>query len=449
MVSASLKLKWLEGLEIALGSKEESRSQPDLAEELARSLVIWAQPLLQPIRYKCLFGGRGSGKSYAVADALLIVGLSRKIRVLCGREFQISIKDSVHYLLKERIEALGLQDFYTVQETTILGANGTSFIFKGVRQNIQSIKSMAGITHCWLEEAQTISAESWRVLVPTIREEGSEIWVTFNPNHETDTVYQELVEKEFSPDRAYVRRVNWDENPHFPDTLDEERRSMAATDPNAYQHIWEGGFWEKSDAQILQGKWFVDEFSPYEPTVNGGVQVKTGWDGPYLGADFGFAQDPTVLIKLWIHDRCLYVERESYAVGLELDHTADRWRLDIPDCHLYTVRADNARPESISYLKRHGIPKIVAVSKGAGSVEDGIAHLRSYDKIIIHPRCKHTIEEARLYSYKVDRLTGDVLPIVVDASNHVWDSARYGLQPLIRGVAAPARRYTVTSARNW
>jgi phage terminase large subunit len=95
VVSASLKLKWLEGLEIALGSKEESRSQPDLAEELARSLVIWAQPLLQPIRYKCLFGGRGSGKSYAVADALLIVGLSRKIRVLCGREFQISIKDSV------------------------------------------------------------------------------------------------------------------------------------------------------------------------------------------------------------------------------------------------------------------------------------------------------------------------------------------------------------------
>jgi phage terminase large subunit len=121
---------------------------------------------------------------------------------------------------------LGLQDFYTVQETTILGANGTSFIFKGVRQNIQSIKSMAGITHCWLEEAQTISAESWRVLVPTIREEGSEIWVTFNPNHETDTVYQELVEKEFSPDRAYVRRVNWDENP----TLSRHARRRTAID---------------------------------------------------------------------------------------------------------------------------------------------------------------------------------------------------------------------------
>lgn len=417
MASKSVKQELIEELESAFGLKEGNH-RPELAAELAQTLTDWAQPLFAPRRYKCLFGGRGSGKSFAVADALLIEGLKRKIRVLCAREFQISIKDSVHALLKARIEVLGLEDFYIVQDATILGANGSSFIFKGVRHNVQSIKSMAGLTHCWLEEAQTVSAESWQVLVPTIREEGSEIWVTFNPLNKTDTVYQELVEK--NRDNAYTERVNWDRNPHFPSVLDEERRSMAATDPDAYHHIWEGGFWEKSDAQILNGKWMVDEFEPEQ-----------GWNGPYLGVDFGFAQDPTTLIRCWVHDNRLYIEHESYAVGLELDHTADRWKLDVPECEKYVIRADSARPESISYLRRHGIPRIEGVAKGKGSVEDGIAHLRSYEKIVIHPRCKHTAEEARLYSYKTDRITGDVLPVVVDAFNHCIDAIRYGLAPLI------------------
>nr|WP_290224079.1 PBSX family phage terminase large subunit [Trichocoleus desertorum] len=397
---------------------KDKGDRPDLAAKLAQGLTDWAQPLFLPKRYKCLWGGRGSGKSWAAADALLIEGLRRKIRVLCAREFQASMRDSVHALLKGRIEVLGIEDFYKVQDTIILGSNGSSFIFRGVRHNVQSIKSMAGITHCWLEEAQTISAESWQVLVPTIREEGSEIWVTFNPLNKTDAVYQELVEKPRS--NAYVERVNWDRNPYFPKVLDDERREMAATDSDTYQHIWEGGLWEQSDAQILNKKWIIDEFEPLE-----------GWNGPYHGADFGFAKDPTTLIRCWVHQNRLYIEHESYAVGLELDHTSDRWKLDIEGCDRHTIRADSARPESISYLKRHGIPKIEAVAKRPGSVEDGIAHLRSYEKIIIHPRCKHTAEEARLYSYKVDRLTGDVLPVVVDADNHMIDALRYALEPMI------------------
>lgn len=386
--------------------------------QLANNFPDWAQPLMQPQRYKCLYGGRGSGKSYAVADALLIIGTSRKCRALCSREFQVSIKESVHYLLAERIEALKLNEFYEVQRDRIMGKNGTEFIFKGVRHNVNSIKSMAGLTHLWIEEAQSISAESWRVLVPTIREPGSEIWLTFNPYLETDVVYQELVAKERS--NAYVQRVNWDMNPWFPDVLDEERRFMQRTDPDAYHHIWEGGFWEKSDAQILGGKWVVDGFEP-----------SSEWDGPYHGADFGFAQSPTTLIKCWVGDRRLWIEYESWAVGLELDYTAERWLLDVPECDRHVIRADNARPESISYLARHGMPWIAGVKKKQGSVEDGIAFLRSFDKIVIHPRCKHCIEEARLYSYKVDRLTGDVLPVIVDAHNHCWDGIRYGLQPLI------------------
>lgn len=443
--SVSRKQELIDELEAEFGLKEGA-NRPELAATLALNLVGWAKPLLKPARYKCLYGGRGSGKSYAVADALLIIGLVRKIRVLCAREFQESIKESVHYLLKERIEVLGLDDFYRVQNDSITGQNGTIFIFKGVRHNVSSIKSMAGITHCWIEEGQTISAESWQVIVPTIREEGSEIWVTFNPHQKTDTVYQEVVEKK--RDNSYVERVNWDRNPHFPKTLDDERRTMQATDPDAYHHIWEGGFWEKSEAQILSGKWVVDEFEPGE-----------GWDGPYHGADWGFGSDPTTAVRVWIHNRRLYVERESYAHQLELDDTARLWIADIPGIEGYPVRADNSRPESISHVRRGRpasgedlgcppIPGLVGVVKGAGSVEDGIAHLRSYEKIVIHPRCKYAAEEARLYSYKVDRLSGDVLPIIVDAHNHIWDAVRYALEPIIKA-RDPGKRHRPRSTTNW
>ena len=392
---------------------------PAVVEAAIAGLAPWAKPLLEPRRYKCLYGGRGSGKSYALADTLLIEGAQRKCRILCAREFQNSIKDSVHYLLKERIEALGLGGFYEVQEATILGANGTSFVFKGIRRNVQSIKSMAGLTHCWIEEGQTISAESWRVLVPTIREEGSEIWVTFNPAQKEDCIYQEFIVK--GKENGYIQRVNWDSNPHFPSTLDAERREMQRTDPDLYAHIWEGECWERSDAQVLSGKWIVDEFEP-----------GADWDGPYFGADWGFATDPTTLVKLWVSDRRLYVEAESYAVGLELDDTAERWQQDIPGSDRYVVRADNARPESISHVRRNGYPRLMAAKKGPGSVEDGIAHLRSYEQIVIHPRCRHAAEEARLWRYKVDRLSGDVLPVLASGNEHCWDAARYALEPLIR-----------------
>jgi phage terminase large subunit len=213
-------------------------------------------------------------------------------------------------LLKERIEVLGLEDFYHATRESIVGVNGSTFIFKGVRHNVQSIKSMAGLTHLWLEEAQTISAESWKVLIPTIREEGSEIWVTFNPLNKTDTVWRSW---SIRRDRTLTSaKVNWDLNPHFPSVLDEERRSMAATDPDAYQHIWEGGFWEQSDAQILHGKWIIEDFEP-----------SAGWDGPYHGADWGFGSDPTTgdsLLGAW--SQALYrirIARSPVGAGRHFD----------------------------------------------------------------------------------------------------------------------------------
>lgn len=428
--SLRIKEKWNRRL------LERVRSNPtadiDL-DTLAEAMVDWAKPLQQPARYKCLYGGRGSGKSYAVADTLLIEGSRRCIRVLCGREFQVSIKDSVHHLLKRRINELGLSDFYTVQEATILGPHGTQFIFKGIRHNISSIKSMSGITHCWIEEAQTISQESWEVLVPTIREEGSEIWVTFNPHQDSDPIYQLFVEK--PRPNSYIERVNWDRNPHFPTVLDEERRLMAATDPDLYAHIWEGECIKNSEAQVLFGKWVVDEFTP-----------GSDWDGPYHGGDWGFGTDPSAAVRLWVHGRKLYVEYESYAYRLELDDTAKRWRQDIPGIEGYVVRADSSRPDSISHVRRHGIPQLQGAKKGPNSVAEGIAHLRSYEKIIVHPRCKNFAQECRLYSHKVDRLTGDVLPDIIDKYNHLIDSARYALEPLMKPIA---QRRQAQARSNW
>lgn len=415
----SLRLRAAAELELRRRRQGTLSLPSERLEPLWAAFPEWAKPLRDSVRYKVMHGGRGAGKSYAVADALLIEGSSRKCRILCAREYQNSIKESVHYLLKERVYALGLDDFYKVQETTITGLNGTSFVFKGIRHNVQSIKSMAGLTHCWIEEGQTISAGSWQILVPTIREEGSEIWVTFNPHHATDPMYAEFVTH--ARPNAWVKQVNWKDNPWFPETLDEERRVMLANDPDLYQHIWEGSCWERSDAQVLSGKWAVE---PFEPGAD--------WDGPYYGADFGFAQDPTTLMKCWIYDKRLWIEYESWQVGLELDHTAERWKGDIPGCELFVMRADSARPESISYLRRHGIPKVEGVRKWSGSVEDGVAHLRSYEKVVIHPRCPKTIEEARLWSYKVDRLTGDVLPTLAGGYDHCFDAIRYALAPLIR-----------------
>lgn len=324
---------------------------------------------------------------------------------------------------------MGLDNWYEIQRDAIIGRNGTTFLFRGVRHNIQSIKSMTGITRVWVEEAQTVSEESWRILLPTIRDEGSEIWLTLNPNREADATSQRFLEQ--PPAGAVVIKVNWDQNPFMPVTADEERkRDQALLNPADYAHIWEGEYQHNSEAQILADKVSVREFEP-----------STGWDGPYFGVDHGFAQDPFAALKCWVHDERLWIEYEAGRVGLELDETAAYVTQRIPDIERHVIRADSARPECNSYLRRHGLPRIESVKKWPGSVQDGIAHLRSYREIVIHPRCKQTINEASMYSYKVDRLSGDVLPDVVDAYNHFIDALRYALVPLMRrrGITEPIK----------
>lgn len=403
-------------------------------------------------RYKCLFGGRGGMKSTSVAMALLLLGAQNKLKILCAREFQNSIKESVHSLLEEQVEALGLRgSFYDVRSTTIVGRNGTEFLFTGLRQHsVTTLKSFHGADICWVEEAEVISEKSWRVLTPTIRRPGSEIWVTFNPAQDDDPTYLRFVANQkdgttpkpgaivaedkswrSSPDtpaaqRYIVQRVYWWQNKWLSEESKAEAREMRRTDPEAYMHVWEGETWTRSNAQVMHGKWVIDQFVP----VTGMVWQNENWGGPYFGADWGFAKDPTVLLKLWIHGRTLYIEHEAYKVGCELDDTPALFD-GVPGARSHRIYADNARPETISHIKGKGFD-IEPCEKWSGSVEDGIAFLRSFDKIVIHPRCKHTITEARLYSYKTDRLSGNVLPEVLDKHNHCWDAARYGLGPMIQ-----------------
>ena len=371
------------------------------------------------VRYRGAYGGRGSAKSRSFAMMAAVFGYAEPLRILCTRELQVSIRESFHAEVAAAIaETPWLSAHYDVGESFISGRNGTEFVFKGLRHNISSIKSMARIDLCIVEEAEDVPEQSWRDLIPTIRAPKSEIWVVWNPKHDKSPVDNRF-RKKLDPDMA-IREVNYSDNPWFPPELDAERlRDQRNCDPSVYTHIWEGAYLAISDAQVLRGKYSVAEFEP-----------KDYWDGPYFGADWGFSVDPCALVKLWINNKILYIEHEAYEVGVEMDNLPAFFNR-VPGSDKHVIRADNARPETISHMRRRGF-NVVACEKGKGSVEDGVAHLRGYEQIIIHPRCKNAINEARLWSYKVDRLTGDVLPVLVDAYNHIYDAVRYSLQPIIK-----------------
>lgn len=236
------------------------------------------QFLFEPHRYKILYGGRGGAKSWGIARAFLIIGAERPIRVLCTRETQRSISDSVHKLLSDQIENLGFAHIYTVQNATIRGTNGTEFIFAGIRQNVKNLKSYEGCDYCWVEEAQTVSKSNWEVLIPTFRKENSEIWVSFNPELESDDTYKRFVLK--PPPNAYVCKVGWRDNPWFGSVLKAEMEHLQDSDPDAYEHIYEG-----TCKQVVEGAIFRNELLAVdkerritEVPYDAGRPVDTYWD---------------------------------------------------------------------------------------------------------------------------------------------------------------------------
>lgn len=393
-----------------------------VAVEIPAAFQFLFDPPLGELRYRGAYGGRGGAKSWNFARALLIHGAQRPLRILCGREYQASIRESVHHLLAAQIDQMGLAALYEVQQSGIFGTNGTEFLFKGFKRDVAQIKSTEAVDILWVEEAQSVSKESWDTLIPTIRKPGSEIWLTWNPALETDPTHQRFIVN--PPPRSIIQKVTYLDNPWLPDVLDEEQRTLAERDPEGHAHVWGGETWSRSDAEVLAGKWRVEAFEP-----------AAHWQGPYFGADYGFANDPTVLDKLWIADNRLYLEYAEGAPQMDLDAIERKWR-EVPDALKYVIRADAARPETSNELRKRGF-RVESAPKWTGSVEDGIAHLRSYEAIVIHPRCTRAITEARLWRYKVDPRTGDVLPVLQDGNEHVWDAARYGLAPLIKQGSRP------------
>ncbi|HIF5514548.1 TPA: PBSX family phage terminase large subunit [Pasteurella multocida] len=378
-------------------------------------------------RYRGSYGGRGSAKTRTFAKMTAVVAYKRAMAgdsgvVLCGREFMNSLEDSSLEEVKQAIRAESfLNDFFEIGEKYIRTKCGrVSYIFSGLRHNLDSIKSKARILLAWVDEAESVSEMAWSKLIPTVREHNSEIWLTWNPEKRDSATDKRF--RQFPPDSSVIVEMNYTDNPWFPDVLEQERlNDKKRLDDATYRWIWEGAYLEASEAQIFNGKYEELEFKPNQD-----------FNGPYFGLDFGFAKDPTAAVKCWVFDNNLYIEYEAGKTGLELDHTAGFMKERVPDIEKYILRADSARPESISYLKRNGIPRIEGVKKWSGSVEDGIEHIKSYKKVYIHPRCKETLREFRLYSYKTDRLTGDVLPTVLDEHNHYIDAIRYALNPLMQ-----------------
>lgn len=393
----------------------------------------WVLPLLKPARYKGAHGGRGSGKSHQFAEMLIEAHImDQKRRSVCVREVQKSLAQSVKRLLELKIESMNAGAYFEIQEAQIKSKKGDGLIiFQGMQNHTaDSIKSLEGYDCAWVEEAQSLSQRSLDLLRPTIRKPESELWFTWNPANASDPV-DHLLRGPNPPPDSVVLEVNYTDNPWFPDVLRNEMEYDKRRDPDKYAHVWLGKYLQNSSTRVFRN-WRVEEFEAPAGAIH------------RLGADWGFAVDPTVLVRCHIIGRTLYIDYEAYAVGCEIIDTPDLF-MTVPEAEKWPMVADSARPETVSHMKKHGFPKIMAAVKGPKSVEEGVEWLKSYD-IIVHPRCKHTIDELTLYSYKTDPMTGRVLPILEDKKNHVIDALRYACEGIRR--ANPKKQVTVTPLPN-
>jgi phage terminase large subunit len=370
-------------------------------------------PLLSPARYKGAHGGRGSAKSHFFAGLWLEENVTEKLDCVCLRETLKALEFSVKKLLESKIQQYNAGAYFEVQDRRILSKQGGVTIFEGMQNHTsESIKSLEGFDRAWFEEAQNASNKSLTLLRPTIRKAGSQLWFSWNPEHEDDPI-EDLLRCDDPPPDSIVIAANYSDNPFFPDVLRDEMEYDRRRDPDKYAHVWLGEYQRNSEARVFNN-WTIEEFDT--PV---GAHFR-------MGADWGFAVDPSVLVRCYIDGRKLYIDHEAYMVGCEIDQLPDLFDR-IPDSRKWFITADSARPETISYMRKHGYPKINSAIKGAKSLEEGVEFLKTYD-IVVHPRCKHTIDELTLYSYKVDPLTAHVMPILDDKDNHVIDALRYACE---------------------
>lgn len=371
------------------------------------------EPLLAPARYKGAYGGRGSGKSQFFADLWLEESVSAKLDFVCLRETLKSLEFSVKKLLESKIQRYNAGAYFEVQDRRIMSKAGGVTIFEGMQNHTsESIKSLEGFDRAWFEEAQNASDKSLTLLRPTIRKPGSQLWFGWNPGKATDPI-DALLRGETPPPNAIVIRANYNDNPWLPEELRDEMEYDQKRDPDKYAHVWLGEYQRNSEARVFRN-WTVQEFERPVGIVH------------RLGADWGFSVDPSVLVRCDIEGNRLYVDYEAWQIGCEIVNLPELF-MSVPESEKWPITADSARPETISHMQRNGFPKIQAAIKGAKSLEEGVEFLKSFD-IVVHPRCKHLIDELTLYSYKTDPLTGQVMPLLADKDNHLIDALRYACE---------------------
>jgi len=385
-------------------------------------------PLFQPKRYKVIHGGRGSAKSWSVARALVSIGATKPIRVLCARETQKSIQESVHRLLKDQIESLGLDQFYTIQENKILGTNGTEFTFAGIRQQgVFNLKSYEGTDICWVEEAQVVTKKSWDVLIPTIRKPGSEIWVTFNPELDTDETFSRFVVR--PPEESVIIEMNWQDNPWFPPELDKERRQWLDRDPVGYLTTWEG-----KCRPAVEGAIYANEIEatqregriravPYDPQL----KVHTVWD-------LGWNDSMSIICVQRVASEVRvidYIEDSHRTIDsyvMQLQERKWNWGTDyIPhDGAHRDFKSGKSTQELLQTLGRN--VQVLA----RGNPEEGIRLAR-----MIFPRtyfdadrCTELVNHLKRYRRQINQVTQEAGAPLHDEHSHAADAFRYLAQSL-------------------
>lgn len=379
--------------------------------------------LFEPKRYKVLYGGRGGGKSWGIARALLVIGAQRKVRILCAREFQNSISDSVHKLLSDQIIELKIDHFYEVLQSSIRGKNGTEFLFSGIRHNASKLKSFESIDISWCEEAVNVSKSSWEILIPTIRAENSEIWISFNPELEEDETYQRFVK--FPPENSFVEKVNWSDNPWFPEVLKQEMESLRLRDPDSYLSIWEGHC-----RQTLEGAIYAKELRdsqnfghimnvPYQAMFPVSVFCDLGWADSTV---FWFIQKAGFeyrIIRAYQNSQQPWHHYLQYlqSLGYVYDHI---W---LPHDARAKSLGTGKSIEELTRIAGYNV-KIVPML----SVEDGINAVRTIFPAMFfdEANCGDGLHALRRYRYDVDTITGQFSkrPLHDDAS-HFADGIRY------------------------
>jgi phage terminase large subunit len=411
----------------------------------------------QRARYKIAYGGRAGSKSHTIASMLLLKGMERKHQIVGLREYQRSIDESVHRLLSNKIrDDDQLRNFYKVMSDRIIGINGTEFTYSGIK-NAKNFKSFEGATIAWVEEAQTLSAESMMIFIPTIRTPGSEIWFSYNPDNSLDPVHQLMLDKFILTEEYLLKQgfeqedieetiksydvgqinlnINYYDNPFCPGIMKIEAKKMELADYELYRHVWLGECRMLSDAIIYKDKFEILDFEITEYQKNTNIPM---FNGEFItmkyGLDFGWVH-PTSIIQTFKYNNCIYVVDEIVGKEMDYDDITLRILSDFKWFNQYkdTIWADHEDPRMIEVLKRSRVSKfgdnlpallVNPCVKGQNSVEAGITWLKTHQKIYVHPRCKNTIDNFRKYSYKKDK--NDVIqPVIVKLNDDCLDALRY------------------------